>query len=251
MHLITRVIFSVLLLISSINSAMADGGDRELVVLLHGIGHAEWNMAGIEYALQKAGYQTLNVGYPSREKSLADLSGFLDAKLKKEGVWDSSYYKIHFATHSMGGLVVRTYLSAYKSEIVRKKLGRVIMLAPPHGGSEVADLLKNFPLYQWVFGPAGQELTTKQQIKMQADVYYDLGIIAGDKKWPYIIAAHIIPDKSDGRVGVEKTKLKGMKDHVTLSATHSFISWKPSVYRQIVYFLKYGKFKRAANSFKN
>ena len=75
------------------------------------------------------------------------------------------------------------------------------------------------------------------------DVYYDLGIIAGNKEWPYIVAAHIIPDDSDGRVALEKTKLKGMKDHVTLSATHSFISWKPSVHKQIVYFLKHGKFK--------
>ncbi len=231
------------MLICFTHPVVADDGNKELVILLHGIGHAEWNMAGIESALQKAGYKTLNIGYPSLEKNLAELSRFLDKELEKKRVWENSYHKIHFATHSMGGLVVRTYLNDRKKNMSDKNLGRVVMLAPPHGGSEIADFLKDFPPYQWVFGPAGKELTTEQQIKTKTDVYYDLGIIAGNKEWPYIIAAHIIPGDSDGRVALEKTKLKGMKDHVTLSATHSFISWKPSVHKQIVYFLKHGKFK--------
>ena len=171
---------------------MAGDGNKELVVLLHGIGHSEWNMAGVEFALQNAGYQTLNIGYPSLKKNLEELSKFLDEELEKERVWEKSYHKVHFATHSMGGLVVRTYLNAHKEEMTDKNLGRIVMLAPPHGGSDVADLLKNFLPYRWVFGPAGQELTTEQQVKMKADVYYDLGIIAGNKEWPYIIAAHVI-----------------------------------------------------------
>lgn len=246
MRNILRVVFGVLVLINFSNPVVADEYNKELVVLLHGIGHSEWNMAGVEYALQKEGYSTLNIGYPSVDKKLSELSDFLDGRLDQEGVWEKGYNKVHFTTHSMGGLVVRTYLNDRKKSISDKNLGRVVMLAPPHGGSEVADLLKDFPPYQWVFGPAGQELTTEQQIKTKTDVYYDLGIIAGNKEWPYIIAAHIIPDASDGRVALEKTKLKGMKDHVTLSATHSFISWKPSVHKQIIYFLKHGKFKHAS-----
>lgn len=225
--------------------AIADDTKTELVVLLHGIGHSELNMKGIKFALEDADYQTLNIGYPSRDKNLVELSDFLDKKLKEEGVWDGGYDKINFVTHSMGGLVVRTYLNANKEMVSGSKLGRVVMLAPPNGGSEVADLLKDFLPYKWAFGPAGQELTTEQQIKTKTDVYYDLGIIAGNKDWPYIIAAHIIPGDSDGRVALEKTKLKGMKDHVTLSATHSFISWKPSVHKQIIHFLKHGEFKHA------
>lgn len=243
MRNILKVVLGICMLSCSASPAVADEGDKELVVLLHGIGHVEWNMVGIELALKKAGYQTLNIGYPSLKKSLSELSEFVDEELEKEGVWESSYHKVHFATHSMGGLVLRTYLNDHKDDVSDKNLGRVVMLAPPHGGSEVADLLHDFLPYQWVFGPAGQELTTEQQEKVETDVYYDLGIIAGNKEWPYIIAAHIIPDDSDGRVALEKTKLEGMKDHVTLSATHSFISWKPSVHKQIIYFLEHGKFK--------
>ncbi|MAI61145.1 MAG: hypothetical protein CBB87_01495 [Micavibrio sp. TMED27] len=243
MRNLVKLICSLILIVLFAPTASANEENKELVILLHGIGHSEWNMAGIESALQKAGYQTLNIGYPSLKKDLGTLSTFINDALKKEKVWDGRYKKVHFTTHSMGGLVLRGYLDKYKSDIPKNHLGRTVMLAPPNGGSEVADLLENFSPYQWLFGPAGQELTTEEQEKIKADIYYDLGIIAGNKEWPYIIAAHIIPNKSDGRVAVEKTKLKGMKDHITLSATHSFISWKPSVYKQIIHFLKHGAFK--------
>ena len=89
MRNIFRMICSVLLLICFSNPVMADD-NKELVVLLHGIGHAEWNMASIEFALKKAGYKTLNIGYPSLEKNLTELSKFLDEELEKERVWESS-----------------------------------------------------------------------------------------------------------------------------------------------------------------
>lgn len=240
-----RVILGVLVLLSFTSPVVANDSNKELVILLHGIGNAEWNMAGIEYNLKKEGYGTLNIGYPSVEKNIQDLSEFLNKELTKENVWEKPYKKIHFTTHSMGGLVLREYLKNHKTEISLSKLGRVVMLAPPHGGSEVADLLKDNFLYQWVYGPAGQDLTTEHQTNINNDVYYELGIIAGDKDWPYVVAAHIIPNDSDGRVALEKTKLEGMKDHITLSATHTFMSWKPSVYKQIIYFLKNGNFKHA------
>ncbi len=185
----------------------------------------------------------MNVGYPSVEKDIESLSDYLAEKLDEQALWAPSSEKtVHFTTHSMGGLVLRTYLNKYKDDIPKNKLGRVVMLAPPHGGSEIADLLKDFPVYQWIYGPAGQELTTETQSHIQTDVYYELGIIAGNKEWPYLIAAHIIPNESDGRVALEKTRLEGMRDHITLSATHTFISWKPDTFKQIIHFLKHGEF---------
>ncbi len=35
---------------------LAPENAKEIVVLLHGIGNAEWNMSGIEFALHRAGY---------------------------------------------------------------------------------------------------------------------------------------------------------------------------------------------------
>lgn len=231
---------SISLMICTCFPANAKG--KDIVILLHGIGQSKWNMAGIESALEKSDYEVLNIGYPSLHNNIINLARFLNRDLTARKIWDGESKKIHFVTHSMGGLVLDTYLQTYKDEIPAEKLGRIVMLAPPHGGSEIADVLHDYQLYKWIYGPAGQDLTTKNRANINNKIFYDLGIIAGDKRWPYIIAAHVIPGENDGRVSVEKTKLDGMDDHITLSATHSFISWKPVVYKQIVHFLKKGKF---------
>lgn len=244
MRILAKLFCGILLLSLSATDVVANDDNKELVVLLHGIGQSKVNMVGIQIALENADYKTLNIKYPSLKKNLDALSSYLAKELEKEGVWDGEYNQVHFTSHSMGGLVIRGYLETEKKNIPEDKLGRVVMLAPPNGGSEVADLMQNFLPYRWFYGPAGQELTTREQENIKTDIYYDLGIIAGDKEWPYLVAAHIINGNSDGRVAVEKTKLNGMKDHVTLSATHSFISWKPSVHKQIIYFLKHGAFMK-------
>jgi len=220
-------------------------GARETVIVLHGIGHSRLNMAGTAFALRQAGYNTLSVSYPSRRDDIAGLSAYVAAQLAAQGAWQSAN-KIHFVTHSMGGLVTRQYLEDYKTTIPQGKLGRVVMMAPPLGGSEVADFLENFPPYQWMFGAAGQELTTGNQRKAHFTPYYDVGIIAGTTGWPYLIANAVIPPHHDGRVSVESTKWIGMKDHITLAATHSLISWKPFVHKHIIHFINQGEFDHEA-----
>jgi pimeloyl-ACP methyl ester carboxylesterase len=216
---------------------------EDVVVLLHGIGHSRWNMAMVERGMRRAGFSVLNLSYPSRTRTIEAIAAFLHERLRKKNLWQEGK-RVHFVTHSMGGLVVRYYLEKYKSEIPRGKLGRVVMIAPPIGGSEVADFLKNFLPYKWMFGPAGQELVTAVRRADQTAPYYDLGIIAGSKKWPYVIANFIVRGEHDGRVAVVNTKLEGMKDHMVVPATHGFISWKASTHEQAVYFILNGAFKR-------
>lgn len=226
--------------LSAISVMPAQARANDTVVLLHGVGHSKWNMYWVERALRKEGYDVVNISYPSTKYDIKALTGIIDERL--ENVWEASE-KVHFATHSMGGLVTQHYLDTYRATIPSEKLGRVVMIAPPNGGSEVADFLKNFAPYQWSFGPAGQDLTTEKRRESQVTPYYDLGIIAGTKHWPYVVANFVIPGAHDGRVTVAKSKMDGMKDHITMHATHSFISWKPSVHKQIVSFIKEGHFK--------
>jgi pimeloyl-ACP methyl ester carboxylesterase len=213
----------------------------EIVILLHGIGHNKWNMFLAERTLKKCGYATFNLTYPPIKHDIAALSVFVEQILKKASIWQN-YGKVHFVTHSMGGVIARTYLNSSKDTIPRERMGRVVMIVPPNQGSEISDLLKDFFLYRWIFGPAGQQLTTSHQIQQEANVYYDLGIIAGEKRWPYPVARFIVPDESDGRIAVSRIKLEGMADHIVVSATHSFIAWKASTHRLVMRFLKHGRF---------
>lgn len=217
------------------------GKARDTVVLLHGIGHTRWNMMGVEKALRRAGFDTINISHPSLSKDIGALAGFVNERLEKEKLLDRPG-RVHFVTHSLGGLVARRYLDQHRNDIPPEKMGRLVMLAPPNGGSEVADFMKNFPPYRWVFGPAGQELTTAARATDTTQPWYETGVIAGTTGWPYIVADRLIEGDHDGRVAVEKTKLPGMTDFTTVPATHSFISWRGDVHEQIVRFLRDGKF---------
>jgi pimeloyl-ACP methyl ester carboxylesterase len=216
----------------------------ETVVILHGIARTNKSMKSIETALQKEQYETLNITYPSTEHNLNDIAKHLFENELNTKFWESAE-KVHFVTHSMGGLVARKYLEMYKDKIPAQKLGNVVMLGPPNGGSEVADWAHSLWPYQWFYGPAGQELTTAAAAVNSAAPYYPLGIIAGTREWPYFVAAFVVPGDSDGRVSVEKTKLPGMTDHMSLVATHTFIMDDEDAHRQVVYFLKNKMFERA------
>lgn len=214
----------------------------EIVILLHGILRTDSSMNRMERYLKNKGYTVFNVHYPSSEKSIEDLAeDFLAEKLKNL----PSSAKIHFVTHSMGGLLARAYLSKHKPE----NMGRVVMLSPPNQGSEVADFLKEKPVLNWIFdtvyGPAGQQLGTDSASFAEtnnAEIDFELGIIAGNKS--VNPAGYILINKpSDGTVSVESTKIQGMSDHVTLPVNHTFIMYRTKVIEQVINFLEFGKFK--------
>lgn len=207
------------------------------VLLLHGIGRTRLSMRSLERTLTAAGYRTENLTYPSRTLSLDALAGWLHPRLAE--LWRHST-RVHVVTHSMGGLVAAHYLATHGD---REKTGRVVMLAPPLGGSEVADALHGLPPYHWLFGPAGQELTTTARGDSMPP-YYKLGIIAGTTGGLYPLGRAFIPGSHDGRVAVERTKHPGMADHLVVFASHSFIMRKPEVQRQTLHFLAHGRFHR-------
>src|SRR5690606_5032077 len=103
--------------------------------------------------LRQAGYEVINLDYPSTRHTLTELVEQLHQQLR---ALLPTGKPVHFVGYSMGGLLVRALLSRYRPE----KLGRVVLLAAPNRGSEVADFLKHNWLYRKIFGPAGQELTT-------------------------------------------------------------------------------------------
>lgn len=217
--------------------------NQEVVILLHGIGLSKWSLSLLSRSLKRAGYDTINITYPSTKLSLDHISDWLAEKHLTSSVWDS-YSKIHFVTHSMGGLVARRYLNKFRETLNPDKMGRVVMLGTPNQGSEIADAMLRFPPYKWMFGPAGQELSTTAQSLNQDVSYFEVGVIAGTAGWLYPISGLFFKGKHDGRVAVERTKLHDMKDHMVIRASHTLMIYKRKVHKEIIHFLKHGKFSK-------
>jgi len=210
------------------------------VVLLHGILRRAASMKLLEQALAAEGYQVLNLDYPSRRQDLSEIVDGLHGPIATFEAALTGH--LHFVTHSMGGLVARAYLSRFRPE----RLGRVVMLAPPNEGSEIADLLQRNWLYQGAFGPAGGQLATRRSEELCAllgAVDYLLGVIAGDRSL-YVFASLVLPGSDDGRVSVERTRVAGMSDHIVLHTSHPLIMRDPEAVAQTIHFLQHGRFRR-------
>lgn len=210
------------------------------VVLLHGILRRAASMQLLEQALTAEGYRVLNLDYPSREQDLAQIVESLHAPISAFAAELAG--ELHFVTHSMGGLVARAYLNRHRPQ----RLGRVVMLAPPNEGSEIADLLQRNWLYRSAFGPAGGQLATRRSDELcclLGAVDYPLGVIAGDRSL-YVFASLVLPGPNDGRVSVERTRVAGMSDHIVLHTSHPLIMRDPEAMAQTIHFLRHGRFRR-------
>lgn len=216
--------------------ALCDG-----VVLLHGIGVGSWTLKKLDRALQRRGFATLNLDYSSRKKPLEALAEEIHPPIAAFA--EQCGGAIHFVAHSMGGLLTRVSLSRRRPA----RLGRVVMLGTPNGGSEVADLLKDLSIYRAVFGPAGLQLSTTQD-PVLADLPlpdYAIGVIAGCRTIAPIASALVLPRPNDGRVSVASTKLAGIADHTIVKASHTRLPRHNVAIGQTIAFLHDGRFSSA------
>ncbi|MCA1809539.1 MAG: alpha/beta hydrolase [Lentisphaerae bacterium] len=211
----------------------------EAVILLHGLCRTDRSMTRMASALEAAGYFVLNVNYPSRTSALQDLAEtVIPNALAHSAVTDAS--KVHFVTHSLGGILVRQYLKSNSIE----HLGRVVMLGPPNQGSEVVDKLGDLALFEAIHGPSGKQLgTAADSIPNQLGaVNFELGIIAGDRSINWINSFTMIAGPDDGKVSVRRTKVTGMADHIVIHATHPYLIRNKQAIRETIHFLGTGRF---------
>ncbi|MDB6174077.1 MAG: hypothetical protein JWL59_3388 [Chthoniobacteraceae bacterium] len=151
----------------------------------------------------------------------------------------ASCNKIHFVTHSLGGVLVRSYFARHREP----RLGRVVMLGPPNQGSEVVDRLGGWKLFQLINGPAGNELGTGSQSTPNrlGKVGFELGIIAGDRSINWINSC-MIAGIDDGKVSVARSRVDGMKEHIVVHSAHPFLMRNSTVIKLASHFLASGCF---------
>jgi alpha/beta hydrolase family protein len=215
----------------------------ECVVLLHGLARTSSSLNAMQEALEEDGYLTANIDYPSRDHEIAALADIAVGEGLASCRAGEDVEKIHFVTHSLGGILVRQYLSTQTVD----ELGRVVMLGPPNQGSDAVDDLVDVPGFDWINGPAGHQLGKGETSVPLAlgPVDFELGVIAGNRTIDPITSV-VLENPDDGRVSVEDTKIEGMADFVIVEHSHAFMMRMQRPIELTKKFLRTGSFSEPA-----
>jgi pimeloyl-ACP methyl ester carboxylesterase len=214
----------------------ARGQGPAWVVLVHGMLSSPTAMTRIEKELSQNGYRVLNFGYDSRKSSIEDVTVDLERAIREQVPADAG--TVHFVTHSLGGLVVRYYLS----ERTMKNLGRFVMIAPPNQGSIWGKtLVKNIPAVRYLLGITGEELQYSLKYRPAQPPPCEFGVISGGTGTSRGLNP-LIPGDNDATVAVEETKLDGMKDHIVIPGQHTMLLFQKRVIDNVISFLGTGRF---------
>lgn len=215
--------------------APVQAAPKGCVILLHGLARTDTSMLVMEEALEQADYYVVAESYPSRSETISDLADSILPRTRRECAAAAPGAPINAVTHSMGGILLRVWAQAHPTA----EWGRVVMLGPPNQGSELVDAFDEIPGFEWFNGPAGAALGTgPDDIPAQlGPVPFSLGVIAGTRSLNAFYST-ILPDEDDGKVTVKSTKVAGMKAHLTLPVTHTFMMNNPRVIAQTLSYLQ-------------
>lgn len=209
---------------------------KPLVVLLHGLARGHGSMAKLGTHLRAQGFETWAKTYPSRKHSIAYLASALTDQL----VEYAGERPLYAVTHSMGGIIVRHLRDP------RLRWSRIVMLAPPNGGSRLAAGLVRNPLFRWFYGPAGRELADSSAWPEPPAPF---AVIAGTRSLAlsnvtsWTVGRRFPPGiANDGTVAVEETHHPAMAAYAEVDATHTWIMNSLTVRRLVVNYLKNGTF---------
>lgn len=210
-----------LLLAASLAAQRRPGAEAEaapLVVLVHGMGRSPLSMIPLALYLERRGYRVLNFGYSSYGPGVSEIGERLSLRLQAvQGTGP-----VHFVGHSLGNVVIRWLLTHHPPS----PLGRVVMLAPPNQGAQVAD--RTVRWLGWLLRPL-TELTTEDTSTVRR-----LGVLQG-------VEFAIISGDRDGKVSLAESVLVGARAHAVVASRHTFIMSKPSVMEMVGHFLDTGE----------
>lgn len=211
---------------------------RHLVLLLHGMGRSTFLFREMEAALRAEGYDAVAVSYPSLTRDIAGHAAQIEALLARS----QDVERVSFVTHSLGGLVVRQLLAGDGEEADWRRriaLGRVVMIAPPNQGSQLAEDLSGLPPYHWIGGPAASEIAAGPPFAPLPQGI-EVAVIAGGSADGQGYNP-LLDGNDDGVVTVDETALPGLQNRLTVPALHTLIASDPQTIAATRNFLASGR----------
>jgi pimeloyl-ACP methyl ester carboxylesterase len=190
-------------------------------------------MSYLALALDDAGFATESLDYHSMRGTLADHLGAL-----AESVAGTGAAVVHLVAHSLGGIVAVHYLQGTRDT----RIGRVVLLGAPVGGSQAARAFADWPGGDLMLGRSIDIWLSDSRPKLDATAC--VGAIAGSTPFGLGSMFMDVPEPSDGVVTVDETRLPGLSDHLVLPVSHSGMLISREVALQTAAFLRYGRFER-------
>jgi triacylglycerol lipase len=196
---------------------------REAVVLVHGHGAHPVLLEPLRRALERQGLRAVSWPYGSLRGSIEAHAARLATKARELDE-DTGVARLHFVGHSMGAIVVRSALAMARP----RKLGRVVLLAPPNRGARLADFaLRLF----------GRRLVRATELCSHPDSYVNRLAPAAD------LDCGVIAASWDHAVSLASTNLPGQRDHLVLRSLHTLPLHRHTP-AQVAHFLREGRFLR-------
>ena len=204
------------------------------VVLVHGFFRRGRNMRYLAQKLEQKGYiafaPTLPTTFSNVRECSEALSQMIEKSVRSGGI-------VHFVGHSMGGLVIRDYLSRH----VVEGLGRVVLIGTPNGGTPHANLLLELPYSGKIFegladlAEPGPDITPPLNSPAP-----EIGIIIGTK--PDFVRNVLLPGENDGLVTSYSVRQVHASDEISIPCMHEQIHWRDDTAEFVASFLETGKF---------
>jgi len=206
------------------------------VLLVHGIFRSSKSFSKLRRKFERDGYHVFGFDYPSTQVEIPVAAKHLRQAIDSlQGIDE-----ISLVVHSMGGLVVRSYLADDGDE----RINRMVMLGVPNLGARMADHVRRNLLYRALYGPAGQQLVSDEDglISKLPTPGFEFGILCGVRGTANGYNP-LIPGDDDGTVSVSSARLPGAADFITVKCLHSFLMQNDEAIDYTCRFLETGRFR--------
>jgi len=206
---------------------------NQITILSHGFNKSFEDMSYLSDGLSHHGVNNIIVNLPITFKSLNDCLNSLHVQIydivKKNN--------INFIGHSMGGLIIRSYINKWKLENVN----RCIFIATPHLGSKLAKISGCIPFYEDIFKPIKDLKPSVENKYLLINKNIEIGLIVGSKNSTFL-GNIFLSAESDGRVEIKSALSSDAKDAIILPYGHKEIHHKEETLNQVKSFLINGMF---------